>query len=319
MPVANRPLLDHALGALRAAGVAEIVVVADSSSGSRVRGALTNSRSRSAVHVIDAPRSGGEVAALDAARRMTGDAPLVVHRGDALAGDLLSHELPRFLAGQADAAVLFLEPGLRQEDPSRHLSAWARHSRPEPLGIELLSSPMLDALCTLNRTGGGKRRLAGPLAQAGGSGWEVEQRVLTHGWRLHESAESVLDGNRFALEDLSADWHPDSLVRTRLEGRVAIHPSSRVEDSLLRGPCVIGANATIRHAYVGPYTAIGPGCVIENAELEHSVILQDATIRDVGWRLEHSVVGARARVAREFRLPQAVHLCLGDDARISVS
>ncbi len=95
--------------------------------------------------------------------------------------------------------------------------------------------------------------------------------------------------------------------------------SKRIEDALVRGPCVIGANVVIRHAYIGPYTSVGDGCLVENAELERSLILNDAIIRDIGWRLEHSLVGARAHLSRDFRVPKAVHLQVGDDARISVS
>ena len=43
MPVANRPLLDHALGALGNAGVASTVVVADSETSSCVQEALADS------------------------------------------------------------------------------------------------------------------------------------------------------------------------------------------------------------------------------------------------------------------------------------
>ena len=147
----------------------------------------------------------------------------------------------------------------------------------------------------------------------------VEERVVSQGWRFTGGAADVLDGNRIALDEIEGDWHPDSLERTRIEGQVIVHPTSQVQDTLLRGPCLIGANTIVRHAYIGPHTSIGAGCEIENVEIAHSVVMGGAMIRDVGWRLEHSVVGARARVHRHFQLPKAVQLCVGDDARIIVS
>ena len=41
----------------------------------------------------------------------------------------------------------------------------------------------------------------------------------------------------------------------------------------MRGPAIIGAGARLTDCYVGPYTAVGEGCVIENAEVEHSILL----------------------------------------------
>jgi glucose-1-phosphate thymidylyltransferase len=91
---------------------------------------------------------------------------------------------------------------------------------------------------------------------------------------------------------------------------------ARIRRSLLRGPIVIGAGAQITGAYVGPYTAIGAGVVIEGAELEHSIMLADAELRFVGTRIESSVIGRGARIVRGFRLPGAIRVSLGDGAEV---
>ena len=41
----------------------------------------------------------------------------------------------------------------------------------------------------------------------------------------------------------------------------------------MRGPAIIGAGARLIDAYVGPYTAIAEDCVVERAEVEHSILL----------------------------------------------
>jgi glucose-1-phosphate thymidylyltransferase len=315
MPVANRLLIEHAISALREAGAGRIFVVTDRVSQRRVRDALAETPN-AGIEFRDAGTgsAASEIATVQRIRSEVGGAPLVVHRGDALVGDLVSKELADFLEAGADAAVLYLEPETANGDTRLHGEPGPRSRAIEALGIEFLSSAIIDALRSVDG-----KRLSEHIAAAGNDGWAVEERVVTYGWRMHEAADNVLEGNMLALDELPSDWHPDSLLRTKVEGRAVIHPSSRLEDSLVRGPCVIGAGVTVRHAYIGPYTSVGPGCVIENAELEHSLIMNDATIRDIGWRLEHSVVGARARLLRDFRVPKAVHLHVGDDARISVS
>ena len=45
----------------------------------------------------------------------------------------------------------------------------------------------------------------------------------------------------------------------------------------------------------------------------------DDALNNTRRDLEHSLVGARAHLSRDFRVPKAVHLQVGDDARISVS
>jgi glucose-1-phosphate thymidylyltransferase len=87
----------------------------------------------------------------------------------------------------------------------------------------------------------------------------------------------------------------------------------------VRGPAVIAAGAHLRQAYVGPYTSIGEDVLIEGAEIEHSIILAGASITHLGGRLEASVVGPRARVFRDFRLPKAMRLNIGEGAEVSLA
>jgi glucose-1-phosphate thymidylyltransferase len=104
-----------------------------------------------------------------------------------------------------------------------------------------------------------------------------------------------------------------------VEGRVLIHPTARVEATVIRGPVVIGPDATILDAYVGPYTAIGDGALIENAEIENSVVFSGAQIRHVGGRLDGSVIGRGAHVFRDFGVPRSVRLHVGDGAQVEFS
>ena len=54
---------------------------------------------------------------------------------------------------------------------------------------------------------------------------------------------------------------------------MVIEPGARLERATVRGPAIIGAGARLTDCYVGPYTAIGEDCVVEGAEVEHSILL----------------------------------------------
>jgi glucose-1-phosphate thymidylyltransferase len=99
---------------------------------------------------------------------------------------------------------------------------------------------------------------------------------------------------------------------------VVIHPTAHLESSVIRGPVIIGAGARVVDAYVGPYTAIGDGVRVEGAEIEHSIILSGASILHIGGRLEASVVGRDAKVYRDFSLPRALRLQVGDGVEVAL-
>ena len=87
---------------------------------------------------------------------------------------------------------------------------------------------------------------------------------------------------------------------------------------MIRGPAIVGPRSTLSHAYVGPYTAIGSDVRIEGSQIEHSIVLEGAELLHVGARLETSVIGRNARVGRDFRLPTAMRLSVGDGAQIGL-
>jgi glucose-1-phosphate thymidylyltransferase len=59
--------------------------------------------------------------------------------------------------------------------------------------------------------------------------------------------------------------------------------------------------------------------VVEGAEIEHSVVLPGASISHLGGRLEASVIGPKSRVFRDFRLPRALRLTLGEGAEVCLT
>jgi glucose-1-phosphate thymidylyltransferase len=161
--------------------------------------------------------------------------------------------------------------------------------------------------------------LSGVLAALAGDEDRLGVETASRWWVFDGTLDGVLDGNRQVLEDLEPLLDVASLTDARVQGRVHIHPTAEIESSTIRGPVVIGAQAQIRHAYIGPYTSIGEAVEVEGAELENSVVLPRARIRFVGRRIEASVVGADAHIRRDFSLPQAVRLWVGDGAEIGLA
>jgi len=175
-----------------------------------------------------------------------------------------------------------------------------------------------EALSGIAGTGNWELDVAAVTRVVGDRGGRVSRQGVSQWWRDGVRPGSVLEGNRFVLEGLRGKGVEANLIDSRIEGLVSIHPSARLESSIVRGPAIIGARVELIDAYVGPYTAVGDDVVVEGAEIEHSVILPGASIRHLGGRLEASVVGPKARVFRDFRLPKALRLNVGEGAEVSL-
>ena len=80
----------------------------------------------------------------------------------------------------------------------------------------------------------------------------------------------------------------------------------------------VNADSLIVEAYVGPYTSIGAGARIEGTEIERSIVSPGASVTHVGGRLVASLIGCDARVFRDFSLPRAMRLRVGDGDEIAL-
>ena len=73
----------------------------------------------------------------------------------------------------------------------------------------------------------------------------------------------------------------------------------------------------IDSSYVGPFTSIASGCVITDAEIEHSVVLERCQITGVP-RLQDSLLGRDTVVTRSMGIPNATRLLLGDHSHVEI-
>ena len=69
---------------------------------------------------------------------------------------------------------------------------------------------------------------------------------------------------------------------------------------------------------MGPYTAIGEGCAIQDAEVEHSILLAGSVVCDLDGRIESSLLGRNVRVGRDHRQPRAYRFLVGDNSEIGI-
>lgn len=312
MPVANKPLVQHALEQLLDVGIEDVAVVTAPRVADEVRAIVARTTSdRAATRVL--PHAGTFVDALAEVADLVEAEPFVVHLGDSLTRSALAPAIAGACPNHNDVIALIEQ---RDETVSPLGAGLASVAT---AGVYVFGAGILELGRRPGEPVDWELEIAGASERLAAAGGHVELRPVTDWWRFRERPDAVLQANRFflgALRGRSGDaWLEDS----DLEGAVAVDSSARLTSTTVRGPVIIGPGVDIRDSYIGPYTSIAAGVVIENAEVENSVILAAASIRHLGGRLEASVIGPRARIFRDFRLPRAVRVNIGEDAEIAIT
>ena len=319
--VANRPIVTHAVERLRAAGVDDVAVVSAPALESDLQRALRGLETRQ----LRLSEGRGLAGALRAAAPFVGDDPFVLQTGDGLLG----HDVGPFANVAADdgpdtVLLVHRDPEIgdtERLDSRRMLRMADVEVDPAGLavaGVSLFGPGALGRAQSLLQDRPQVTRLADVVEVLWRAGGHVHVRMV-RSWRRYDGAvQNLLDLNRMVLEGLEVDREPLVGEGTRVQGRVVIDPTARVRASIIRGPVIIGARAQIDDAYIGPYTSIGADVEVHGAEIEHSIVLDGASICHIGERLEASIVGRRARVFRDFSLPRAMRLHVGDGVEVAL-
>jgi glucose-1-phosphate thymidylyltransferase len=145
----------------------------------------------------------------------------------------------------------------------------------------------------------------------------VDPHIVQGWWKDTGRLDDMLAANRLVLDTIATRIDGE-LIDSQIEGRVIVEAGARLERSSVRGPAIIGAGAHLTDAYIGPYTAVGDGCVIVNAEVEHAILLSGCEVRDLDGRMESSLLGRNVKIGRGARQPRAYRFMVGDNSEIGI-
>ena len=326
--MANKPVLFYGIESLAAAGIKDIGIVIAPETGAEIRAAAGDGeRFGVSIQYIeqDAPR--GLAHAVLTAEEFLGDSSFVMYLGDNLLQGGITELVAAFRNHEPDALILLTAV----PDPENYGVAELRDGavvrlveKPgEPqtdlalVGVYMFTPVVHDAARAISPSDRGELEITDAIQHLVDGGRRVEPHIVKGWWKDTGRLEDILEANRLVLDTIQSRVDGE-LVDAQIGGRVVIEPGARLERSSVRGPAVVGAGARLVDAYIGPYTAVGPGCVIENAEVENSILLEGASVRGLAGRMESSLLGRNVTVGRDHRQPRAYRFMVGDNSEIGI-
>jgi glucose-1-phosphate thymidylyltransferase len=185
------------------------------------------------------------------------------------------------------------------------------------VGVYMFTAGIHDAARAIAPSARGELEITDAIQHLVDSGMRVEPHVVRGWWKDTGRLEDMLAANRLILDNI-AERVEGELIDSQIDGRVVVEPGARLERTTVRGPAIVGADAQLRDCYIGPYTAIGERCEISSAEVEHSILLADCVVSDLGGRMESSLLGRNVTIRRGDRQPRAYRFMVGDNSDISI-
>jgi glucose-1-phosphate thymidylyltransferase len=328
VPIANKPVLFYGIEAIAAAGITEIgIVVGDTQA--EIRAAVGDG-SRWGVRITyieqDAPR--GLAHAVKISKAFIGTDPFVVYLGDNLLNKGITQFVQEFGQERPAAQILLA----RVPDPQMFGVAQLRDGKvvrlvekpKEPIGdlalvgVYMFGPQVFESVERIRPSLRNELEITDAIQDLIDHGLTVRPQIVDGWWKDTGKLEDMLEANRLILETFQQRLEGTVDDESRIEGKVVIEAGAVIERSVIRGPAIIGRNARIIHAYVGPYTSIMNDVEVQDTEIEHSIVLEGSCLRDLANRVTDSLIGKNVKIYRVPLKPSAYRFMLGDNSEVGI-
>jgi glucose-1-phosphate thymidylyltransferase len=328
VPVANKPVLYYGLEAIRDAGITSVgIIIGDT--GADIREAVGDG-SQFGLDVTYIPQEAplGLAHCVLIAQEFLGEEPFVMYLGDNFLVGGISGLVDAFRIGGYDAQILLTkvdEPqffGVAELGPQNEIIALQEkpaHPRSDLaiVGVYSFSPAIHEAVRAIKPSARGELEITEAIQWLIENGYSVHSHMVTGYWKDTGRLKDILECNRIVLELIEPDVKGTVDGLSEITGRVILEAGAVVENSILRGPIVVGADTKVTSSYIGPFTSIGSNCLLQNSEIEYSIVLDGSSVHGVS-RLAHSLIGRNVEVSCAAGVPNTHQLMVGDHSQIQV-
>lgn len=329
VPVANKPVLFRVIEAIREAGIDEIgIVIGDT--GDEIRQAVGNGdRWNAKITYIPQPAPLGLAHAVKISQDFLGDERFVMFLGDNVIQGGIGKLISQFAQSDWNSQIVLKEVdepqhyGVAELDVDYKIKRLVEKPRNPPSNLALVGIYMFDAN-VFKAVDSIKPSWRNELEITDAIQWLVENGYSVHpyvhpGWWIDTGKPiDMLEANNRVLAELThqVDGYVDR--DSKIDHLVTVERGAEIINSVVRGPAIIGEDCRIVNSYVGPFTSIYHHTVVEDSEIEHSIVLDHSHIEGVPSRIEDSIIGREVEIAYSPIKPKAYKMTLGDHSRVGL-
>jgi glucose-1-phosphate thymidylyltransferase len=329
LPVANKPILFYALEAIRAAGIRDIGIIVGDTRAEVMAAVGDGTRWDADITYIHQAEPLGLAHAVSVAREFLSDEPFIMYLGDNLIEGGVAGFVDEFQR-ERPAAEILLKPvknpqdfGVAELAPDGSIRRLVEKPRqPQSdlalVGVYLFTPEIHASIARIQPSARGELEITDAIQDLIDRGCRVLSHRLQGWWLDTGKKDDILEANRVVLDTVEGEMLGEADASSTITGRVRVEAGTRLVNTTVRGPVVIGRDCTLTNAFIGPYSSIANNVTIENVEMEHSIVLDNTILRDLDGRMADSLIARNVEVTRGDRLPRVYRFMLGDDSKVEI-
>jgi glucose-1-phosphate thymidylyltransferase len=328
IPVANKPIIYYGIEALASAGVKDLAIIVGDTA-AEVKAVVGDGKKFGIkIEYIFQEAPLGLAHAIKISKDFLRDDPFIMYLGDNILKEGIKDLVAKFDSAKPDALILLTEVPNPQEfgvaviDEQGRVKKLIEKPKEPPtklalVGVYLFNQKIFNAIGNIKPSWRNELEITDAIQWLLDNDHKVESHMVTGWWKDTGKPEDIIEANLLVLENIEP-LNQGKVIDSTVNGRVRIESGSVIEKSVVRGPAIIGRNARIVNSFIGSFSSIGDNAVIQNAEVECSVVLEGARIENVAKRIGRSIIGKNAVISQTNILPRTHRFVLGDQSFVEI-
>ena len=328
VPVANKPILFYGIEALKEAGIKKIGIVVGDTRKEIKEVAGDGRRWGVQISYIEQEAPLGLAHAVRISEGFLGDEPFVMYLGDNILKSGIKSLVEEFKKKRPNSLILLTEVpdpqmfGVAELKDGKVVRLVEKPKKPMSnlalVGVYMFDSHIFEAVNAIKPSWRNELEITDAIQYLVEHGYEVHPHLVTGWWKDTGKIEDILEANRLILESIEGKTQGKVDEASKINGQVIIEEGVIVQNSIIRGPAIIGAETEIIDSYIGPFTSIQERCKIIQTEIENSIVLEGSEIRDVGSRIDDSLIGRDVKIYKCLPRPSVYRFMVGDKSEIGI-
>jgi glucose-1-phosphate thymidylyltransferase len=331
IPLANKSMIELAVNKLAEAGIADIGIIINLND-SELEPILGNG-SKYGVNITYIEQQGGALGVahvIKVARDFLSDDDFVFYLGDNIILGDVKNFIDSFYTQKLNALLALSKVkdperfGVPRIENNRIVEVIEKPENPPSqyavAGIYVYDKNIHNIIENLPPSKRGEYEISDAHTELIKQGFEVGYSEITGWWKDTGKPQDLLEGNQLLLSQIKVNDSQGEIDKdVTIEGNVIIEKGAQIKGkSFIRGPVIIGRDSIVENSYIGPYTSIGDKCVIENSEIEHSLLMHNIAI-NTSKRVVDSIIGNGVIITdKEKTFPKGHKLIIGDNSQVEL-
>ena len=330
LPIANKPMSQYGLEALRNAGITEIAIIIGGVGAEKVREYYKNgSKFGVKITYVEQDFPKGIAHAISLCENFVDNEKFLTFLGDNILLDDISEYAEKFEKSDADASIVLCEV----DNPKRFGIANVKDGvitkiveKPnEPtsnlavIGVYFLTPKIFEIIKNLKPSWRNELEITDALQLMLDKNQKIIYNTVKENWKDTGTPEDIIQANSIILKKMDPYFDGEKEDCVNISGNVMIGKDTIIKNNCkIRGPVIIGKNCIIESGCkIGPNISIGDNSKISKSNIENSIIMSNCNIK-CNEKIENSIISSNSEILEGENKTNFKVFLLGEGTKISL-